>query len=252
AHLLIANSLKKSIGVSYTNLPTLQQLSSSMGISLPAQFQGISIPSSLIDFNNIGKNAKLAIVQNFPEEVKSLIEQMELRGLGFINLKTTDSKDISNKESQQIPSKTLELCETIEVRENRFFANFKIPFLDLNLGNLKELQSGITKPIVSWVMSKPKKEKQPSRATDTYTIEKGGGKVGAGQIQDILKASIDFYRFSYQKVRFKFLVSKKQCSDLRLHVIVDGKELGVTEWLGYEGREEKLPIETDILTIENL
>jgi hypothetical protein len=43
------------------------------------------------------------------------------------------------------------------------------------------------------------------------------------------------------------------CSDIRLHIILDHeKEIYVTRWLGYDGREPVLPIDTGIISIDSI
>lgn len=44
------------------------------------------------------------------------------------------------------------------------------------------------------------------------------------------------------------------CSDIRLHVMLDDheKEIYVTRWLGYDGREQMLPMDTGIISIDSI
>lgn len=43
-----------------------------------------------------------------------------------------------------------------------------------------------------------------------------------------------------------------QCADIKAVVKVDGKTVGVTRWLGYEGRSPPLPLDTGIITLQGI
>lgn len=46
--------------------------------------------------------------------------------------------------------------------------------------------------------------------------------------------------------------SVAQCADIKAVVKVDGKTVGVTRWLGYEGRSPPIPLSTGIITLEDI
>lgn len=43
-----------------------------------------------------------------------------------------------------------------------------------------------------------------------------------------------------------------QCSDIRVHFYIDGLLQGSSEWVGYEGRNIPLPLNTGVIALENL
>ena len=244
---IITNSLQK---VSYSNFPNLQQLSSQLGFTLPNQFHGINIPNSVLDFQSLGKNAKLLIIQNVPDDIRSEFEKINLEGLGIIFIDIVTSTDNSPNMLKQISKNILNFCNEIEVKSNRLFVSHTLPTLHFELLGINETPN-LAKSIISWGTSATL-ENSPKTIPTTHDFKKDGGQEGAGQIQQILQASADFYAYSNSKVFLKLKGSEEQCSDIRFHIIVDEVELGVTDWLGYTGREEELPLETEIISIENL
>ncbi|MGI0062852.1 MAG: hypothetical protein ACREBA_10425, partial [Nitrosotalea sp.] len=85
-----------------------------------------------------------------------------------------------------------------------------------------------------------------------HEFQKTGGVPNEGQIQKILEETIEVHADSVGILQFKFVSSRKQCSDFRLHLTVDQTTVGTTEWMGYPGRAPSLPLDTEIITIRGL
>jgi hypothetical protein len=85
-----------------------------------------------------------------------------------------------------------------------------------------------------------------------HKFQKTGGIPDQGQMQKVLSESLEINADSSGMVQFKFVSSKHQCSDLRIHLSIDDLDLGPTEWIGYPGRNPPLILDTDITTITKL
>ncbi|MEO9321553.1 MAG: hypothetical protein ABI361_12880 [Nitrososphaera sp.] len=88
---------------------------------------------------------------------------------------------------------------------------------------------------------------QPNLRLDTVVQAGGQGNevLSAGPSQSI--------RFTYYvDVRNDLTPDAFHCSDTRVQILVDGKEVALSHWLGYEGRNPALPLDTGIVTIGNV
>lgn len=93
------------------------------------------------------------------------------------------------------------------------------------------------------------------------TFTKAGGSPEAGQMTPNLRVDVPVKATpSQRQVSFQYFVevgndltpSIKHCSDVRLHVFLDKKEVMVTDWFGYDGRSPSLPLQTDKITISKV
>ncbi len=91
---------------------------------------------------------------------------------------------------------------------------------------------------------------------------KSGGSLEIGNFQPNLRVDIPV-NIDHQKkeVSFQYFVETKDdltgslifhCSDVRLHVYIDGKEVYVTDWLGYQDRDPALNLQTEKITINKV
>ena len=88
---------------------------------------------------------------------------------------------------------------------------------------------------------------------------KGGGSLEVGNLQPNLRIdSVVDVTPQNKEVSFQYFVDIRDdltgsrifhCSDVRLHVLLDGKEIHVTDWLGYEDGDTSLALKTDKITI---
>lgn len=250
-HLVISKAITNSLTkVSHTSFPDLQQLGAQLGFAIPQQFFAINAPNSLLDFQSLGKNAKLLIIQNPPDGIRPIFEQNQTKGLGIIFINIVESVDNTSDFLKQLSQNILDFCDEIQIKSDRYFVTYSLPTLDFELSKLDQTLN-LVKPIVSWCTSTNNKTYPEKDFPITTKLKKDGGQDGAGQIQDVLKESVNLYTYSNRRVHFQLLASEKQCSDIRFHIIVDEIEIGITDWLGYPDREEQLPLQTEIISIEN-
>ena len=91
---------------------------------------------------------------------------------------------------------------------------------------------------------------------------KGGGALEDGNLQPIPRVdSIANADRENRDISFQYFVDVREditgslnfhCSDVKLHVVLDGKEVYVTDWLGYQDRNPALPLQTEKITIKQL
>ena len=93
------------------------------------------------------------------------------------------------------------------------------------------------------------KKTEPSKM---YHIKKSGGLPNEGQIQDRLAETVEVTPDKDGIIQFRYLSAKQNCSDFRIHVILDDVELNTTDWLGYPEREPHLDLDSKIITITNV
>lgn len=63
-----------------------------------------------------------------------------------------------------------------------------------------------------------------------------------------------------QRLQFQFFddvssdatPSIAQCADIKVLVKIDGETVGMTRWLGYEGRSPSIPLDTGIITLKDI
>lgn len=97
----------------------------------------------------------------------------------------------------------------------------------------------------------PPKMKPNSAKVQKFT--KSGGISGKGQMQPVLVCEFNEVSPDAARViRFQYHAWDKHCSDIRLHIYLDGVDVGTTEWLGYPGRDPELSMKTEIISIENV
>lgn len=90
---------------------------------------------------------------------------------------------------------------------------------------------------------------------------KSGGFIEDGQKQRNLKFDLPVtVKERKDDVSFQYFVEVKNdmtpeiahCSDIRMHVYLDNKYQYTTGWMGYDGRSPSLPLQTDMITIEDV
>src|SRR5437867_9205269 len=91
---------------------------------------------------------------------------------------------------------------------------------------------------------------------------KSGGSLEIGNFQPNLRVDIPVNIDHHKKeVSFQYFVETKDdltgsvifhCSDVRLHVYIDRKEVYVTDWLGYQDRDPALNVQTEKITINKV
>ena len=97
-------------------------------------------------------------------------------------------------------------------------------------------------------------------ASQVTQFANGGGSAAQGEIQPALKEVTLFNVTESGVAKFQYFVDVKEdatptfahCSDIRLHVNIDGRYVGVTQWLGYEGRPLPLPLDTGIISVNGI
>lgn len=99
---------------------------------------------------------------------------------------------------------------------------------------------------------------------DTKNIlmfSKSGGFVENGNKQPNLRVDLPVtVTERIADVSFQYFVEVKDdltpgvahCSDIRLHVYLDNNYQYTTGWMGYDGRSPRLPLQTDMITIEDV
>ena len=93
-------------------------------------------------------------------------------------------------------------------------------------------------------------------------FSKSGGSQETGNFQPDLRVdSIVDVGPEDRQVGFQYYVdidddltgaTTAHCSDVKLHILLDGKEVHVTDWLGYEGRDPSLPLQTEKIMINKV
>ena len=247
AHLVISKTTTHSLTkITYSTFPNMQQLDAQLGFAIPQQFFAVNTPNSLLDFQVLGKNTKLLIIQNLPDNIKPIFEQSDVKGIGIILVNVNESTDKTTISSKNV----FDFCDKAEIKPNRFSVTHKLPILNFELSEINETKE-LVKSIIAWGTSGISKNTPKTKPT-TIKLKQEGGQDGAGQIQQVLQSSVDLYTYSDNNVYFQLKTSEKQCSDIRFHIILDEIEIGITDWLGYPNREEELPLETEIISIENI
>ncbi|AIC16369.1 hypothetical protein [Nitrososphaera viennensis] len=100
--------------------------------------------------------------------------------------------------------------------------------------------------------------------SDIAVFFKTGGHSKDGSLQPILTYDVPLTVSEINgddEIKFQYFVDATSdltpesfdCSDIRLHIILDHeKEIYVTRWLGYEGRQPMLTMDTQIVSIKNI
>ena len=90
---------------------------------------------------------------------------------------------------------------------------------------------------------------------------KSGGFVEDGNKQRNLKVDLPVRVLEQGgDVSFQYFVEIKDdltpkiahCSDVRLHVFLDGEKVLTTQWMGYDGRSPALPLQTNKITLHDV
>ena len=97
---------------------------------------------------------------------------------------------------------------------------------------------------------------------NVLVAEKSGGSPETEQFTPNLRVDVPVkVSFEQKQVSFQYFVDVRNdltgsttlhCTDIRIHVYLDRKEVFVTDWLGYEDRSPALPLQTDKITIEKV
>ncbi|MDE1818286.1 MAG: hypothetical protein KGI19_06760 [Thaumarchaeota archaeon] len=88
-----------------------------------------------------------------------------------------------------------------------------------------------------------------------------GGTQSKGKIPQTLSRTFEFDISDSQPLIMQYNVPVElniggnkisHTSDIKLHIKLDGEEIAMTEWLGYHGRQELIPMETEIIKISGV
>ncbi|AIF83034.1 hypothetical protein NTE_00959 [Candidatus Nitrososphaera evergladensis SR1] len=97
-------------------------------------------------------------------------------------------------------------------------------------------------------------------AQKVIQFTKSGGSQSEGPSPTSLAVTNTVYVNETQTLQFQFFddvsddatPSAFHCADIRVVVKVDGETVGVTHWLGYEGRSPPIPLSTGVITLEDI
>jgi hypothetical protein len=97
---------------------------------------------------------------------------------------------------------------------------------------------------------------------NVFVFSKSGGKASGGQLQPVLRVDLPAnVSLGGKDVSFQYFVDVRNdmnkqtaahCGDVRLHVFLDSKEIFVSSWLGYDGRNPTIPLDTAMIVLHDV
>jgi hypothetical protein len=196
---------------------------------------------------------KLSIIQNENTNLRTETDAAKIR-LDELTRKSENQSEFANA-----------LMTNLTATEDEFHA------LDKRLTSVEEVlnrssdaivthSAGLTLSNVTSAFGDPN-TKESMGIHDILVFVKSGGSPEGGNLQPLLRTDLPPIQSATGNISFQYFVDVKNdltgpnsfhCSDTRLHVFLDKKEVYLSDWLGYQDRTPALPLDTGKVTLADM